>query len=398
MIRIALRMLLGDTTKFVGVVLGVFFCTFLITHLLSMFTGLMSRTYALVTDIPQADIWVMDPAVEYVDEPAGLPSTSLDRVRSVEGVKWAVPLFSGSLRCRLPSGRFRSVLVIGVDDATLLGAPEHMVEGRVESLRSEDAAIVDLGGARDLLRLPVEAPVRGPGWNMPVLDGPARALEVGDEILVNDRRVVIAGIADLGPRFLSKAILYVPYSRALRMSPPERNLLSFVLVKAAEGEDGRGLAGRIQESTGLRARTAQDFSDDTYEYYFRTTGVVGRIVFMISLGVVVGIAVSALLLFMFTAESAPYYATLKALGASNQRVVAMVLAQAAVCGATGYGLGVGFSCLLGRVIIKSDTMPYLLAGKTLVFTACAVMVVTMFAAVMSAVKVMRLEPAQVFKT
>lgn len=398
MIRIALRMLLGDTTKFVGVVLGVFFCTFLITHLLSLFTGLMSRTYALVTDIPQADIWVMDPAVEYVDEPAGLPPTSLDRVRSVEGVRWAVPLFSGSLRCRLPSGRFRSVLVIGVDDATLLGAPEHMVAGRLENLRADDAAIVDLAGANDILRLPVNAPQRRPGWHMPVLTGPDRPLEVGDEVLVNDRRVVISGIADLGPRFLSKAILYVPYSRALRMSPPERNLMSFVLVKAAEGMEGREVARRIEVSTGLRARTAGDFSDDTYDYYFRTTGVVGRIVFMISLGVTVGVAVSALLLYMFTAESAPYYATLKALGASNRRVVAMVLSQAVVCGATGYGLGVGFSCLLGRVIIRSDQLPYLLIGKTLAFTACAVMLVTTLAALLSAVKVLRLQPAEVFRT
>lgn len=397
MIRIALRMLLGDTTKFVGVVLGVFFCTFLITHLLSLFTGLMSRTYALVTDIPQADLWVMDPAVEYVDEPAGLPPTSLDRVRSVEGVRWAVPLFSGSLRCRLPSGRFRSVLVIGVDDATLVGAPEHMVAGRVESLRAEDAAIVDLAGARDILRLPVETPARRPGWNMPELDGPARPLEVGDELLINDRRVLIVGIADLGPRFLAKAILYVPYSRALQLSPPERNLMSFVLVKAAEGEDGRAVAARIEGATGLRARTAGDFADDTYEYYFRTTGVVGRIVFMISLGVTVGIAVSALLLFMFTAESAPYYATLKALGASNGRVVGMVLAQALVCGVTGYGLGTGFSCLLGTVLIRSTGMPYMLIGKTMIFTACAVLVVTAFASLMSAVKVMRLEPARVFK-
>lgn len=391
-------MLLGDTTKFVGVVLGVFFCTFLITHLLSLFTGLMSRTYALVTDIPQADIWVMDPAVEYVDEPAGLPPTSLDRVRSVEGVRWAVPLFSGSLRCRLPSGRFRSVLVIGVDDATLLGAPEHMVTGRIENLRADDAAIVDLAGANDILRLPVSAPQRRPGWHMPVLTGPDRPLEVGDEVLVNDRRVVIAGIADLGPRFLSKAILYVPYSRALRMSPPERNLMSFVLVKAAEGMEGREVARRIEDSTGLRARTAEDFSDDTYDYYFRTTGVVGRIVFMISLGVTVGVAVSALLLYMFTAESAPYYATLKALGASNQRVVAMVLSQAMVCGATGYGLGVGFSCLLGKVLIRTTAMPYMLIGKTMMFTACAVMLVTTLAALLSAVKVMRLQPAEVFRT
>jgi hypothetical protein len=70
-------MLIMDRTKWLGVVLGVLLATFLITHLLSMFTGMMARTYATVSDIPYADIWVMDPAVEYVDEPAGLPDTAL---------------------------------------------------------------------------------------------------------------------------------------------------------------------------------------------------------------------------------------------------------------------------------------------------------------------------------
>jgi hypothetical protein len=53
MIRVALAMLLGDRTKFLGVALGSLLSTFLITHMLSMFTGIMDRTYALITDLKQ---------------------------------------------------------------------------------------------------------------------------------------------------------------------------------------------------------------------------------------------------------------------------------------------------------------------------------------------------------
>src|SRR4051812_5822201 len=59
-IRTAIQMLLGDTTKFLGVVLGVFLSTFLISHMLGMFNGMMKRTYGMISDIPQADVWVMD--------------------------------------------------------------------------------------------------------------------------------------------------------------------------------------------------------------------------------------------------------------------------------------------------------------------------------------------------
>ena len=102
MLLVALKMLVGDRTKWFGVVLGSFLCTFLITHMLSMFTGMMRRTYALVTDIPQADVWVMDPAVQYVDEPIAMSDNALLQVRGVDGVGWATPLFTGTLPVRMP--------------------------------------------------------------------------------------------------------------------------------------------------------------------------------------------------------------------------------------------------------------------------------------------------------
>src|SRR6185295_15545635 len=343
MIRIALRMLIGDATKSLGVVLGVFFCTFLITHMLSMVAGMLQRTYALVSDIPAAEIWVMDPATEYVDEPAGLPPTALERVRGVEGVAWAMPLFANSLRARLPSGRFRSVLMIGVDDATLIGLPSKLEGGRPEDLRRADAVIVDLQAAETLLRMPIELPERHPGINTLDLSGPSRPLAVGDELMLNDHRGVVVGIADLGPRFLARSMIYTTYTRALEMSPPERNLLSFVLVSAAPGTSVAEVAANIERETGLRARTASQFSADTFWYYVEVSGIVSRIFFMTGLAVVVGVSISALLLYLFTMENARYYVTLLALGARVRTVVAMVAVQAAICGALGYGLGTGIS-------------------------------------------------------
>lgn len=396
MTLIALRMLVGDTVKWLGVVLGVFFCTFLITHLLSMLFAMFDRTYATISDIPQADIWVMDPATEWVDEPAGLSDTALDRVRGVEGVAWATPLVTVPLRTRLLTGQSRSVLVIGIDDASLVGAPEHLAQGSIDSLRSADAVIVDEASANGLLRIALEPPPRRPGWDVPDFTVPTRPLRVGDEMLINDHRAIVVGVAKLTTRFLSRAVAYTTYTNALKLAPPQRNLTSFVLVKAADGRDPRAVAARIAAATGLRARTARDFSQDTVDYVVKTSGVLGRIIFMVGVGVVVGICVSGLLLFLFTAENARYYATLKALGAGDRQVALMVVVQAALSGVMGYGLGVGFSSLLSRIIVSS-AMPYRLTWFTLGFTALAVLVVSTFSAVLSSIKVMRVEPAMVFK-
>ena len=59
---IALKMLVGDRAKFLGIVLGLTFAAALITQQGSIFCGLMLRTCAQITDITGADLWVMDPA------------------------------------------------------------------------------------------------------------------------------------------------------------------------------------------------------------------------------------------------------------------------------------------------------------------------------------------------
>lgn len=397
MIRLALRMLTRDTTKWLGVLLGIILSTFLITHMLSMFTGMMERSYALVSDIPQADIWVMDPAVEYCDEPMPMPDTALERVRGVAGVAWAVPLHSGSLRARLPTGDFRSVAIIGLDDATLVGAPATIVEGDVFSLRQADAAILDTASARSTFRVPLDSARHWSHEGHQADPGVLRDVRVGDDVLVNDHRLTVIGLADLGPRFLTKPVLYTTYSRAIQISPAQRHMLSFVLAKAADGEDPTTLARAIERHTGLRARTAHEFADDTYWYYVRYTGVVSRIGLMVGIGVVTGVCVSALLLYLFTNENARYYATFKALGTTNATIVRMVTAQAATAGIIGYAIGVGASTLVG-VLFRGRDMPYQPQWWTLAASASAMILVCCIATIASLRGVLKLEPGSVFKT
>lgn len=400
MIYIAVKMLLGDRTKWLGVVLGSFLCTFLITHMLSMFSGMMQRTYALVTDIPEAQIWVMDPAVRYADEPIGMSDNGLLRVRGVEGVAWATPLYTATLRTRLPSGAFQGTLVVGVDDASLVGLPRGLVGCKPEDLRRLDSVFVDTIGANSTLAMPLGAEPWAHGRSTIDYTAPTRPLRIGDEVLINDHRLVVNGLVDLGPRFLSKPVVYMTYTRALAISPPTRSMLSFVLVRCRDQVDASTLARRIERETGLRARTSAEFCDDTFWYYLLMTGVVGRIVFMISTAVLVGLSVSSLLFYLFTTENARYYATLKALGTTGVVLVKMVIVQALLATGTGFGLGVGASCLLGRWLASSSSasMPYAMVWPVLGASGAAVVAVAVVASTLSSRRVLRLEPGIVFNT
>src|ERR1700730_11730097 len=140
MLRAALKMLMGDRAKYLGLVFGITFTSFLVTFAASYFCGFMTRGFALIAENPQADVWVMDPAVTSVEQTTNMVASALDRVRSVEGVAFAVPLALGTAEARFPNGRVQSFQVIGVDDATLSGVPA-LEDGALPSiLRAPDAA------------------------------------------------------------------------------------------------------------------------------------------------------------------------------------------------------------------------------------------------------------------
>src|SRR6476469_610636 len=140
---IALKMLIGDRAKYIGIIIGLTFASLLITQQAGIFVGLMSRTYGAIEDLRLPDIWVMNKEVQFIDDVKPLQDTQLSRVRGVEGVEWAVPLYKGLIKARLDNGNFQTCNVLGLDDATLIGGPPIMLQGSISDLRRSEGVIVD---------------------------------------------------------------------------------------------------------------------------------------------------------------------------------------------------------------------------------------------------------------
>lgn len=383
--RIAIKMLVGDRAKYLGIVMGITFASLLITQQAAIFTGLMTRTYSAITDLRLPDIWVMDPKVQFIDDIKPMQSTKLLNVRGVAGVEWAVPLYKGLLKARLDDGNFQTVNVIGLDDATLIGGPPSMVAGSLADLRRTEGVIVDAVGAADKLA----KPPREPG-------GPRVPLTVGDTLEINDRRATVVGISNNSRTFQSQPIVYTTYSRALGYAPPERRLLSFVLVKAKPGQDLNELTTRITSVTGLAAYTREQFERITVDYFMKYTGIPINFGIAVVLGFIVGTAIAGQTFYNFTLDNLRQFGALKAMGAQNGTLLKMILLQAVTVGLIGYGLGVGLASLIGYVSRGSE-LAFRMPWQLLVLSGTAVAIITTFTALLSIWKVMRLEPAIVFK-
>nr|WP_235605977.1 hypothetical protein [Rhodanobacter thiooxydans] len=251
MFRIALKMLAADRAKFVGLLFGIAFTSFLVTFAASYFCGFMTNGFALISENGATDVWVMDPAVQSVEQTINMPASALDRVRSVEGVSRAVPLALGNADVRFPNGQFQTFQVIGVDDASLAGAP--VVPGRnPDELRARAAVIVDAGGTSGKLETPALPQDQWP-HDGAHLDAPTRELRSGDELLVNEHLVRVLGQSSTLPRFPPRPLLYTTLSNALLILPVEPHTLTFVMARTVAGVSPREVAWRIELRTGLRA-------------------------------------------------------------------------------------------------------------------------------------------------
>lgn len=394
MLRVALKMLIGDRVKYVGLLFGITFTTFLVTFAASYFCGFMTRGFALVAENGAADVWVMDPAVASVEQTSNMAASALGRVRSVEGVASAVPLALGTAEARFPNGRFQPFQVIGVDDATLSGVPPLENGASSAALRAPDAAIVDPGGTEDKLETPL---LKADQWPPePHLDAPTRPLAAGDELLINDRRVRIAGRSKALPRFPPRPLLYTTFSNATRILLPERRRLTFVLATATPGVMPGELAARIHARTGLRARASDDFKADTVRWFLTNSEDVGDIAAMLSVAMSVGFGVTGIMLYMFTHENLKQYAVLKAMGATSKLLLGMIAVQTGLCALVGAGLGLGLCATLGRFVAETADFPFRMMWFTPLLGGGTVVLVSVAAAAISARPVLKLEPAIVF--
>jgi putative ABC transport system permease protein len=382
---IALKMLMGDRGKYLGIVMGLTFATLIMTQQPAIFVGLMARSFSFITDVGLPDIWVMDPKVQFVDDIKPLQDTELYRVRGIRGVEWAMPLYKGLIKARLSNGNFQTCNVIGLDDATLIGGPPLMLQGKLEDLRRSDGVIVDIDGAREKLAKPPAVP-----------GGQPVPLEVGDTLELNDRRAIVVGIAKTTRTFQSQPVVYTTYSRAMQYAPRERKLLSFVLVKAKPGEDIPELTRRIRETTGLAAYTQAEFKTLTVDYFLKNTGIPINFGMAVGLGFIVGAAIAGQTFYNFTLENLRQFGVMKAMGASNATLLRMILLQAVLVGSIGYGLGVGLASLFGWAI-RNSILAFKFPWQLLVFSGSGVTLICVFAALISIRKVIKLEPAVVFK-
>lgn len=373
-LRIAFKLLVNDRAKFAALLVGITFAVFLMVEMTSLFAGILSRSSATVLNTG-AKVWVMDPAVQNVVSSIPLPDRVLDQVRSIPGVKYAVPLYSGGAQVKLRSGNRQAVNVIGLDDNTLLGRPQ-MIAGRLEDIYAENAFIV----VQDSEFAKLEDPV------------------VGTEFELNDHRCVVVGTA----RVLSSGLfgvptLYTTYNRCLQYIPNARFTMSYVLVEPKSPADIPRIEQAVADA-GYLALTDREFIARISAFYKYQTGVGTNLLLMTVISFAVGLSISGQTFYTFIIENLDKFGALKAIGAKRRELVAMILFQATFVSLTGYGLGVGLcSAAIWAARLRLPSYAAMVTYPNLLIALVMVLIIAAVSSYVGVRKVLGVEPFDIFR-
>jgi len=373
-LKLAYKLLVNDKAKFTALLVGITFAVFLMIAMTSLFAGVLKRASATVINLG-ASMWVMDPSVQTVANTIGMPDYVLDAVRSMEGVSYAVPVYSGGALVKLADGNYQAVTVVGLDDTSLFGRPK-LTQGTIENIYGENAFIV------------VE------DTEFSKLNDP----HLGTEFEVNDHRGVIVGIATVASSGLfGIPTLYTTYERALEYLPNPRFTISYVLVEPKSPADLSKIKQQTQ-ALGYLALTKDEFMDKISAFYMFQTGMGMNLLIMTVMAFIVGLSISGQTFYTFVLENLEKFGALKAMGAKSRELILMILFQASFTALTGYGLGIGMCAL--TIYLAKLRLPDYSAMITYWNLGLAFVMVVIIAAVSSYFgvrKVLRIEPFDIFR-
>jgi putative ABC transport system permease protein len=373
-LKIAFKLLVNDRGKFAALLTGITFAVFLMVQLTSVFAGILSKASATIINVG-ASVWVMDPAVNNPLNSIQLPDYILDAVRSINGVKYAVPLYSGVALVKLHDGFYQPATVLGLDDASLVGRPE-LIQGRIEDIFADNGFIV----------------VKDDEYHK--LENPT----LGTTFEINDHRAVVIGLAKVTSSTLfGIPTLYTTFTRAIQYIPSTRFTIAYILVEPKSTQDIACIKAEVAKA-GYLALTAQEFQQRVSTYYKYQTGLGTNILIMTLTSFLVGLSICAQTFYTFVLENLAKFGALKAIGAKSYELIAMILFQTLFTGLTGYGLGVGLSSLL--IGFAKQRVPNYAADITFFNLGMAFFMVLVISGVSSFIavrKVIKVEPFDIFR-
>ncbi|MBF6596175.1 MAG: ABC transporter permease [Thermaceae bacterium] len=374
MIRLAFRNLFQSKAHLAISVGGVALALMLMLALGAVFTGAEKQITAFI-DRAGANVFVAQKGVRNLHMVSSwLPSSVVGEVSSVQGVQSVTPIMY--VAGMVDTGKERNLAyIVGLPPDPAMGKAWRVVEGAAAP--APGAIVLDRAVAAQ------------------------SGLRLGDTVKVLGRQLRIAGLSE-GTVSITNSVAFITMDDFERMrgasgESVRTQAVSFVLVKAAPGEEPDALAERIEvEVEGVTAQSSEAFARQERNLVKDMAADVLTIMNLV--GFAIGLAVMSLTIYTATLARRAEYGALKALGARSRDLYGAVLTQAVVSVTLGLALGVAFTLGLSALLpVFGSTVALQVSGESLAQVVIASLIIAAVAALLPIRQIAGLDPAAVFR-
>jgi putative ABC transport system permease protein len=373
MLRIALRSLLHDRSRFAAAVAGVAFAGLLAAVQSALYAGFLYTTSSVITRMG-GDVWVTARGVRVLDNVEPLSAGSRAIVEEHPCVARVRPLVFAFSWLRTADGSRETVRVVGTD----LGEPYvpwDMAAGLPDDLGAPMRVAVD---ELDLARLGIA-------------DDP-----IGRSLAIHNQRAYVAAITRKARSFTLLPFVFAGVNDARRLTAMSDGQVSAWVVDLEDARCTAEVVRAIDAHPELHARSTDQLRSETQKFWIDASGAGAILAFSALMGLVVGGVIVGQTLYSAVRDHEPELATLRAIGASPRRVASFVGWQALLLTAIGGALGMAAALGLGALSERGG-MEMIFSAAVLAKSAAVLVVMACGASAMSVRRVMTIDPARVFR-
>jgi len=373
---LARKLLLHDRLRFAVAIAGVSVSVMLVLVQVGLYFGFMDTASSLI-DASSADLWVGKAGNESFEFASPFDERAFYKVSSVPGVERAERVLINFAQLKVADGGDLGVQVVGIETtpgrAPLL-APWNVAAGDAGRLAEPGAIVVDRS---EYPKLKID--------------------RVGHTTEVAGVLARVVALTNGIRSFTTSPIVFADLRTARSYMPGlGRDAVTYVLVKVAPGASTDDVQHQISALPHLAAYKTSEMSARTRAYWSSRTGVGAGFFTTAVLGVIVGFVVVGQILYSGTLQYLREFGTLKAMGARNSMVMRVILSHAMISAALGFVVG-GALAFAMRAAMASANLTVALFPSLYAATLVVTIAMCSFAALLSIVKVYRLDPASVFK-
>ena len=370
--KLAARNLFHDRLRLAATITGIVFSMVLVTVQMGLFVSFRTMVTTMIDHAP-ADLWIMPLGTKCFEDPALLDERERFRALSVQGVAEAAPVLVSFAQWHIPSGGTTPVLLIGSDRNEVGLQPWNIVAGDLNDLLIPDAVAVDRSYFERL-----------------------GTTGLGDTVEIRDLRAKIRLVTQGIRSFTTTPYVFTPLDRARTYAGISPNKATYLLVRLQAGANAESVRTHLNETLAkAEALTPDAFRSRSRSFWLFGTGAGAALFAGALLGMIVGVIIVAQTLYASTKEFANEFATLRAIGSSGRYIYTVIIIQALLSAAIGFGI----AAAIGMVIVKvtaDSALPVLIPAGLMAGLFLLTVAMCVFSAIAAIVHIMRTDPAVVF--